>query len=53
MGVKVQARVESTLKAPAKVAPAQRASVSVLGGVPGQGVVYQQAWLPRETSAKF
>ena len=42
MGVKVQARIQSALGAPVKIAPAQRAGVSALGAVPGQGVVYRQ-----------
>ena len=45
MGVKVQARVESALGAPVKIAPAQRASVSAPGEVPGQGIVYRQVGL--------
>ena len=42
MGVKVQARVESALEAPAKVAPAKRAGISVSGEVLGQGIAYRQ-----------
>ena len=45
MGVKVQARIESALGAPVKIAPAQRAGVSVLGEVPRQGIVYRQGGL--------
>ena len=45
MGVKVQARVESALGAPAKVAPASRGGVSAPGEVPGQGFVYRQGGL--------
>ena len=45
MGVKVQARIESALGALVKIAPAQRAGVSVLGEVPRQGIVYRQGGL--------
>ena len=45
MGVKAQARVESALQAPAKVAPAQCAGVSALGEASGQGIVYRQGGL--------
>ena len=45
MGVKVQARIESALGAPVKIAPAQRAGLSALGEASGQGIVYRQRGL--------
>ena len=45
MGVKVQARIESALGAPVKIAPAQRAGVSAPGEASGQGIVYRQGGL--------
>ena len=49
MGVKVQARVESALGAPVKIAPAQRACVSALGEASGQGIVYRQGGLGKSS----
>ena len=45
MGVKVQARIESALGAPVKIAPAQRAGLLALGEASGQGIVYRQRGL--------
>ena len=45
MGVKVQARIESALGGPAKIAPAQRAGAAALGEASGQGIVYRQGGL--------